>query len=146
MESIGDVFSNKFAYIPILVWIGIQLFKVIWDAVVDKKFDFKRILSAGGMPSSHSAVVCSLTILIGKEYGFDSPITAITGVFAVVVMYDACGVRRAAGKQARILNKIISTPGLTNEQIHEKLVEALGHTPVQVLVGALIGIIVGAIF
>ena len=64
MESIGDVFSNKFAYLPILVWIGIQLFKVIWDAVVDKKFDFKRILSAGGMPSSHSAVVCSLTIFL----------------------------------------------------------------------------------
>ena len=71
---------------------------------------------------------------------------AICGIFSMIVMYDAAGVRRAAGKQARLLNKIVDTPGLTGIQVQEKLVEALGHTPIQVFVGALIGIIVGAIF
>ena len=117
----------------------------MWDLIKDHKFDFKRILGAGGMPSSHSAVVCSLAVLIGKDYGFSSATFALALIFAAVVMYDACGVRRAAGKQAKLLNKIISTPGLTGVQVQERLVEVLGHTPVQVVVGALIGIIAGAI-
>ena len=145
MNIVKDIFTNKYLYIPILLWFFIQLFKVIWDLVKEKKFDFKRILGAGGMPSSHSAVVCSLAVLIGKEYGFSSPLFALASVFAIVVMYDACGVRRAAGKQAKLLNKIISTPGLSGVEVQERLVEVLGHTPVQVFVGALIGIIAGAI-
>lgn len=97
------------------------------------------------MPSSHSAVVCSLSTCIGREYGFDSGIFAISMVMAFVVMYDAAGVRRAAGKQARILNKILETPGLTTVEVQEKLVEVLGHTPVQVFVGAILGVLVGAL-
>lgn len=97
------------------------------------------------MPSSHSAVVTSLSTMIGKEYGIDSAIFAISLIFAFVVMYDAAGVRRAAGKQAKILNKIVETPGLTGVEVSERLVEVLGHTPIQVLVGALIGIVVGII-
>mgnify|MGYP000469175437 CR=1 FL=1 len=88
------------------------------------------------MPSSHSAVVTSLATMIGKSYGIDSAIFALALIFAFVVMYDAAGIRRAAGKQAKILNKIIETPGLTG-------VEVLGHTPTQVIVGASIGIVVG---
>lgn len=145
MDSIGDIFTNKYIWIPLMLWFFIQLFKVLWDLIVDKKFDFKRILGAGGMPSSHSAVVCALAILIGKDVGFSSSIFALALLFALVVMYDACGVRRAAGKQAKLLNKIISTPGLTGVEVQEKLVEVLGHTPVQVFVGALIGIIAGII-
>lgn len=145
MNVFEEIITNKYIYIPILLWFFIQLFKVMWDLIKDHKFDFKRILGAGGMPSSHSAVVCSLAVLIGKEYGFSSPIFALAIIFAVVVMYDACGVRRAAGKQAKLLNKIISTPGLTGVQVQERLVEVLGHTPVQVFVGALIGFIAGAI-
>lgn len=95
------------------------------------------------MPSSHSAVVCSLAACIGKEYGFDSGIFALSVIMAFVVMYDAAGIRRAAGKQARILNKILETPGLTTLEVQERLIEALGHTPVQVFVGALVGIIAG---
>ena len=98
------------------------------------------------MPSSHSAVVTSITTLIGKYQGVGSPIFALSLIVALVVMYDACGVRRAAGKQARLLNKIIETPGLTRVQVTEKLQEVLGHTPIQVFVGALIGIIAGLIF
>ena len=97
------------------------------------------------MPSSHSAVVAGITTLIGKYEGVNTPLFALSLVVAFVVMYDACGVRRAAGKQAAMLNKIIETPGLTGMQVSEKLVEVLGHTPFQVLVGALIGIVVGLI-
>ena len=146
MDNLLDILNNKFIYIPIFIWFFIQSFKVIWDLVTTKKFNFKRILGAGGMPSSHSAVVTSLTVLIGKSEGLDSPIFALSFIFAMVVMYDAAGVRRAAGKQAHLLNKIIETPGLTNVEVQERLVEVLGHTPLQVIVGATIGIIVGLIF
>ena len=98
------------------------------------------------MPSSHTAIVTSLATMIGKTQGFDSPIFALSVVFALVVMYDAAGVRRAAGKQAKLLNKLVETPGLSNIQVQEKLVEVLGHTPMQVIVGATIGVTVGLIF
>ena len=97
------------------------------------------------MPSSHSAIVTSLATLVGKYQGVDTPIFAVSLILAAVVMYDACGIRRAAGKQAALLNKIIATPGLTGLQVSEKLVEVLGHTPFQVLLGALIGVIAGLI-
>ncbi len=137
--------QNKYIYVPLLLWFGIQLFKLIYDLVKTKKFNFKRILGAGGMPSSHSAVVTSVATLIGKYEGVDTAIFALAFVVAFVVMYDACGVRRAAGKQAALLNKLVETPGLTGVQVSEKLVEVLGHTPFQVLVGALIGIAAGLI-
>lgn len=136
----------KYLIVPFAVWFCIQLFKVIWDLVVTHKFNFKRILGAGGMPSSHSAVVTSLATMIGKTQGITSPIFALSVIFAFIVMYDAAGVRRAAGKQAKLLNKLIETPGLSNIQVQEKLVEVLGHTPTQVIVGAIIGIVVGLIF
>lgn len=146
MNLAGEIITNKFLYVPVLTWFFIQLFKVIWDLIATKKFNFKRILGAGGMPSSHSAVVCSLATMIGITQGFNTPIFALATVSALVVMYDAAGVRRAAGKQAKLLNKILETPGLSGIQVSEKLVEVLGHTPLQVFVGAIIGILVGAIF
>ena len=146
MNIFLQIVTNKFVYVPFLTWFCIQLFKVIWDLVTTKKFNFKRILGAGGMPSSHSAVVCTLATLIGRSNGFDSPIFALSVIFAFVVMYDAAGVRRAAGKQAQLLNRLIETPGLSGIQVQEKLVEVLGHTPFQVLVGAIIGIVVGCMF
>ena len=138
--------TNKYIYVPIILWVCIQTFKVIYDLYTTKKFNFKRILGAGGMPSSHSAVVTSIATLMGKYQGVDSPIFALALIFAFVVMYDACGVRRAAGKQAKVLNEIVNTPGLTNVEVQGKLQEALGHTPIQVFVGAAIGIIAGLIF
>ncbi len=145
MEGISQIFSNIYIWIPVLLWFLIQTFKVIWDLVTTKQFNFKRILGAGGMPSSHSAVVTSLATLIGKNEGFDSPIFALSLIFACVVMYDAAGIRRAAGKQAKLLNKIVNTPGLSGLEVQEKLVEVLGHTPIQVFVGAIIGIIAGVL-
>ena len=146
MNNVLAFFHNKYIYIPLLTWFGIQLFKVIYDLIINKRFNFKRILGAGGMPSSHTGVVVSLATLIGRNEGFDSPIFALSSIFAFVVMYDAAGVRRAAGKQAHLLNRLVETPGLTGIQVQEKLVEVLGHTPKQVIVGALIGILVGSIF
>ncbi|MCI8353252.1 MAG: divergent PAP2 family protein [Clostridia bacterium] len=140
-----DITAFKYLYTPLLLWVSIQTFKVIWDLVTTKQFNFKRIMGAGGMPSSHSAVVTSIAALIGKYEGITTPLFALAVVFAFVVMYDAAGIRRAAGKQAKLLNKIVNTPGLTNLQVQEKLVEVLGHTPKQVLVGALIGIATGLI-
>ena len=137
--------TNKYIYVPMILWFCIQTFKVIHDLYKTKKFNFRRILGAGGMPSSHSAVVVSISTLIGKNYGVDSAIFALSLMFALVVMYDACGVRRAAGKQAKVLNEIVNTPGLTSIEVKGKLQEALGHTPLQVFVGAAIGLIAGLI-
>ena len=145
MNDFMAFIQNKYIYVPFFLWFGIQLFKLIYDLVKTKKFNFKRIMGAGGMPSSHSAVVTGVTTLIGKNVGVGTPLFALSFLFSFVVMYDACGVRRAAGKQAKLLNKLVETPGLTGVQVTEKLVEVLGHTPVEVFVGALIGIVVGLI-
>ena len=139
MNTFTDFIQNKYIYIPILLWFGIQLFKLLYDLVTTKKFNFKRILGAGGMPSSHSAVVTSLATLIGKNIGVGTPMFAMALIFAFVVMYDAAGVRRAAGKQARLLNKIVETPGLSGLEVSE-------HTPLQVVVGAVIGVVAGLLF
>ena len=140
----GSFFEDyKYIIVPFFVWFGIQLFKFIYDLVKSKKFNFKRLMQSGGMPSSHSGVVISLTTMIGKNVGINSPLFAVALIFSFIVMYDAAGVRRAAGKQAKLLNKIVETPGLTSLQVSERLVEVLGHTPVQVIVGAAIGVIVG---
>lgn len=145
MEFLIEIINNKYIYVPFLLWFFIQCFKVVWDLVKTKKFNFKRVLGAGGMPSSHSAVVCSLATLVGKNIGFSSPEFGIAFILAIIVMYDAAGVRRAAGKQAKLLNKIVATPGLSALQVQEKLVEILGHTPLEVIVGAIIGVIAGLI-
>ena len=140
------MYEYRYLIVPFATWFFIQLFKLIYDLVTTKKFNFKRILGAGGMSSSHSAVVVALCTMIGKSYGVNSAIFGLSVVFAFVVMYDAAGVRRAAGKQAKLLNKIVQTPGLSNVEVTEKLQEVLGHTPTQVFVGAFIGLIVGLIF
>lgn len=146
MNDLSVITQYRYIYVPFILWFGIQLYKLLYDLVTTKKFNFKRIMGAGGMPSSHSAVVTGLATLIGKYEGVNTPIFAVSLTFAFVVMYDACGVRRAAGKQATLLNKLIETPGLTGVQVSEKLVEVLGHTPIQVFVGAFIGVLAGLIF
>ncbi len=140
-----QIIQNKYVYVPFFTWLFIQIFKFLYDLVKTKKINFKRIIGAGGMPSSHSAIVMVITTLVGREQGFGSSMFAVCLVFSGVVMYDAAGVRRAAGKQAALLNKIVDTPGLTSLQVQERLVEVLGHTPIQVFVGALLGIIIGAV-
>ena len=142
-DIIRDIIGNRCLWVPFFLWLSIQIFKFLYEWIVNKRIDFHRLLGAGGMPSSHSAVVCSLAAMVGREIGYGSPEFAMAVILALIVMYDACGVRRAAGKQASILNKIIRTPGMTNLEVQEKLTEALGHSPTQVFVGALLGIIIG---
>ena len=145
MNPFVQFITNKMVYIPFSLWFLIQTFKVIYELIAYRKMNFKRILGAGGMPSSHAAIVTSLAVLVGRQEGFESAIFALSVIFALVVMYDAAGVRRAAGKQAKLLNKIVDTPGLTPVEVSEKLVEVLGHSPKEVFVGAIIGLITGAI-
>jgi hypothetical protein len=146
MNIINDIFHNKYIWVPFFTWLAIQVFKVLFDSIQAKKLNLRRLFGAGGMPSSHSAIVTAVTIMIGKSEGFGSYSFALALIFSLIVMYDAAGVRRAAGEQASVLNKIIETPGLSGLEVQKRLMEALGHTPTQVIVGALIGIIVGAIF
>ena len=125
----------------ILAWALAQVFKIISWALVSKELNFKRLVEPGGMPSSHSAFVTSLCTGVGLREGFDSTLFALAAVFAVIVMYDASGVRRAAGKQARVLNRMIED--LNRRELHpERLRELLGHTPFEVVVGAVLGIVI----
>ena len=98
MGVLGEVIKNKYIVVPMLLWFGIQVFKVIYDLITTKKFNFKRIMGAGGMPSSHSAVVVGLATLIGKYEGVNTPIFAVALIFSFIVMYDAAGVRRKVSR------------------------------------------------
>lgn len=134
----NDVWGNAAIWIPIIIWFSVQAFKVVYELIKYKKLNIRRMWGSGGMPSSHSALVCSLTTIVALVDGMASTTFAISLVLSGVVMYDAAGVRRAAGKQARVLNQIIENKGDINVQ--EKLIELLGHTPKEVFVGALVGI------
>ena len=135
----NSIWENAAIWIPIIIWFLVQTFKVFYEIIKYKKLNIRRLWGSGGMPSSHSALVCSLTTVVGLKEGFGSSAFAISLILASVVMYDAAGVRRAAGKQAKVLNQIIESKGDINVQ--EKLIELLGHTPKEVIVGAIVGII-----
>ncbi len=135
----------KYLWVPFLSWFSVQLIKFITDVIKNKKVNLKVLVASGGMPSSHSSVVTSLMTMIGLNEGFNSILFAIAFVFGLIVMYDAAGVRRAAGKQAGILNQLIYS-NQVKVDTNEKLKELIGHTPKQVLVGALWGIVLGIIF
>ncbi len=129
-----------------LGWLIAQILKVIFVFVTQKKLDMARIVGAGGMPSSHSAFVTSLCTSIGLVDGFDSTLFALSFGIAAVVMYDAAGVRRAAGQQAQVLNKMIDEWGHGDFTSAEtRLKELLGHTPIEVIAGAVLGIIIAVI-
>lgn len=109
-----------------------------------RPFSVSRFLGAGGMPSSHSAFVSSLSTMIGVRYGFSSDLFAITAVFSLITMYDATGVRRAVGKQARVLNQLIRELNEPHDpkRIYGDLKELVGHTKVEVIVGAFLGVLI----
>jgi hypothetical protein len=142
MEYLRQFFQNRIIIIAVLSWAIAQVIKVVTDIVENKSLDPKLIFSSGGMPSSHSSFVVSAAATVGFTEGFDSTIFAVSCVIAIVVMYDAAGVRRAAGKQAAALNRIVDSLGF---KIDERFKELLGHTPVQVAAGALLGIFVAVI-
>ena len=140
MEVIHQFFSNKTIGISALAWLIAQIIKIIIDLVKSKTIDWRLITSSGGMPSSHSSFVTSLATSVGIVRGFDSIEFAITFVLCMVVMYDAAGVRRAAGKQAAVINDIADIMENYGFQMDENLKELLGHTPVEVAAGAVLGI------
>lgn len=130
----------------IIGWFAAQVLKVVFVLLKDRKFDIRRFVGSGGMPSSHSAFVIALTTAVGYETGVNSPAFAICIVLSFIVMYDASGVRRATGQQAEILNKIVENFGNENLEVTGKrLKELVGHTPVEVFAGAIVGIIVGVL-
>lgn len=127
----------------ILAWFIAQLLKVIHTIVKNKRIDFRRFVGSGGMPSSHSSFVTSLATAVGLENGFYGSEFAMAAVFAMVVMYDAAGVRRAAGQQAKILNQIVEEWERADfAKTDKRLKELLGHTPKEVFAGALLGILI----
>jgi uncharacterized protein len=126
----------------VTAWLIAQVIKVVEDSLRHRRLDLRRLASAGGMPSSHTALVLSLTTVIGSKRGLNSPEFAISAIFSVVVMYDATGVRRAAGRQAQVLNRIVDDLFHQEGLKEERLRELIGHTPVEVIAGALLGILV----
>ncbi|MEA3305476.1 MAG: divergent PAP2 family protein [Candidatus Omnitrophota bacterium] len=138
----------KFSVILIIViaWLTAQSLKVLIGVFREKKFNFKWFVGTGGMPSSHAAMVSALATSVGLETGFTSPSFAIAFVFAVVVLFDAQGVRRASGEQAEALNKILDDIYWKRGIKEERLRELLGHTPIEVLAGIAIGILVALFF
>ena len=138
------MFYNDYKYIlvPFLLWLAIKTSKVIVDCIEKKKITLRRLLGSGGMPSSHSAVMVSITVMLGKNIGFKSPIFALACFMSLVVMQDAIGVRRQVGKQAKYLNEILMDEKTSPE---EKFQEMVGHTPFQVLIGLIVGLIAGLI-
>ena len=137
--------NNKVIFAGLLGWAGAQLLKVVTYSIKLKKIDLTRIVGSGGMPSSHSWFVMAVAIKTGMETGFNSPIFAIALSFAIVVMYDAAGVRRAAGNQARVINQIILDLSHKKGLQQDRLKELIGHTPFEVIAGAILGIIIGII-
>lgn len=136
--------GNLILDLAITAWAVAQIMKFFVILVTEHKVDWPMMLASGGMPSSHSSTVCACAASVAYLYGFQSPLFAIAAVLAIVVMYDASHVRRQAGDQAKVLNHIMeSWPEMKPEQFDRKLKELLGHTPLQVFVGALLGVAIG---
>jgi len=140
---LNEILENHLLKIALFSWAIAQILKVFVILWTQKKWDFTRLVGAGGMPSAHSALVTSLALGVGRDIGFNSAEFAVVFTFAMIVMYDAAGVRRAVGKQAEVLNQIINDLYHGSEFNRERLKELLGHTPVEVLTGAAIGISIG---
>jgi uncharacterized protein len=137
MEGVSQIFHNQVLVVALLACFTAQGLKLIIELIRDRKVNFRYLVTTGGMPSAHSALVGALAAGIGQTMGWSSP----DCLFAVIVMYDAAGVRQAAGKQARLLNQITDELFQDGHNFNEeKLKELLGHTPFQVLVGLMLGI------
>jgi len=143
MPIIPGIVYNAILVSAVTAWAIAQLLKVAVSVILLRKLNFQLIFSSGGFPSSHSATVSALTLGIGKYSGWDSPVFAVSAVFSMIVLYDAAGVRRAAGKQAEVLNRLVERlhPSLNFDQ--DRLKELIGHTPLEVFGGVIVGIIVG---
>ena len=143
MTILPGILQNTILISAMTAWLVAQVFKVLLNLFLQGKLNFQLLLSSGAFPSSHAATVCAVALGIGKYYGWNSPIFAVSAVFAMIVMYDAAGVRRAAGKQAEVLNQLVERFYVGSDLSQDRLKELVGHTPFEVFGGALVGIIVG---
>ena len=147
MEIITELLHNRIFVSAALGWMVAQVLKTIIHMIRTKQFVAERMVGSGGMPSSHSATVCALATATGMECGAGSPEFAITIMLAIIVMYDAMGVRRETGKQGRVLNEMLEIFTNMGKEIspEKRLKEFVGHTPLQVLMGAILGIAIAVI-
>lgn len=143
MQDIGDIFDNQVLLVALIACLIAQALKLVIELVKNQKFNVRVLVTTGGMPSAHSALVTALAAGVGQKLGWASPEFALAMVFAIIVMYDAAGVRQAAGKQARILNQMIDELFHEHPEMNQdRLKELLGHTPFQVIAGSALGITV----
>ena len=146
MSVIKQLLENRILWIGVLSWFVAQATKVVLTLIVEKRLDLSRMTGLGGMPSSHTSVVVSVTVAVGIRMGFNSAMFAISAAMALITMTDAMGVRRQAGKQAQVLNRVVQELVENGGDLPEEtLKELLGHTPLQVFVGGVLGLIIAII-
>lgn len=145
VKVINDIFHNSMLYSPVLSWMAAQILKTMYTKITTGKFVAARLVGPGGMPSSHAAMMAALTIAVARKYGVSGPWFTICIVLLFIVMYDAMGVRWHAGEHARLINRLfeILTEGKNDPEEYQKLQEVLGHKPIEVFVGAALGIVIG---
>lgn len=143
MDSISDIFDNHVLIVALIACFTAQVLKAFIELVRHRKLNLRVMVGTGGMPSAHSALVTALACGVGQTLGWASPLFAATSVFSIIVMYDAAGVRQAAGLQAKVLNQIIDELFQEKPEIREdRLKELLGHTPFQVIAGSILGVMI----
>ena len=142
----GQLFSNRILWATLFSWIIAQAIKIVFNAIREKKFNFSWVITTGGMPSAHAASVATLATYIGLKTGFSSALFALSAIVALVAMFDAQTWRRSIGAQAKILNTIVEDAYAGRKVEEKKLRELIGHTPVEVFIGAVLGILVAFVF
>jgi len=146
MLVLQQMFTNAYLWLPLLTGIGVQVFKFVYHWLRERTPNFEWLVATGGMPSAHSASVMALATLVGLRHGFDSALFGVTLYFSLIVMYDAAGLRRAAGKQAAVINRMLREFSEFHRVPETRLRELLGHSPTEVLVGAVLGVLVAVVF
>lgn len=149
MELLREILKNDILMAGIVSWFTAQVLKTILYAVLNKEIDWTRMMGDGGMPSAHSATVTAVATMTGLTCGIDSPLFAIACIMAIIVMHDAMGVRLETSKQAKMLNEMVSlfeALGQPKLSMEKKLKEFVGHTPLQVMAGMLLGVIMAVIY
>ena len=156
MDAIIELSKNKVLIVAMSAWLAAQVIKTILYSLINRKFEIERLWGAGGMPSAHSAMVCALTVSTARFYGLSSPIFALSLIFSFVVIYDAMGVRRETGRHAKLLNVYLNEIEQEKADVDKdgvpdreatiiKLKEFVGHTPLEVLGGVILGGIIGSL-
>ena len=143
MQNIAEIMDNYVLWVALVACLMAQFLKIVVELVQHRQINLRVLFTSGGMPSAHSAFVAALAVGVAQTKGWGSPEFALALLFAIIVMYDAAGVRQAAGLQARILNQIIDEFFQEDHHLNQdRLKELLGHTPMQVIVGFCLGVAV----